>query len=236
MWDRGVRVVHLPHIELILNWYCVWQVVSSRKGSLLESPDHPQLRHCPYMTAVGTGGSYLSRMAFSCCRSLSITGWIPSIRNSYRRWRRNSRLSWGSPKQDRLIGLWLFHKSPQQTHSSHCPTTSPATTHLELPWVQSSKKGQEETYLTLLFTPIRCPASLPLSPLPVFLAFGLQEWDHNVEHKLWFQTDLCLKSLLWHSPVLSFGENLSFLIYKMAVILPTGWYYITWWSMVTVTI
>lgn len=114
------------------------------------------------------------------------------------------------------------------------PLHHPATTHLELPWVQSSKKGQEETYLTLLFTPIRCPASLPLSPLPVFSAFGIQEWHRNVEYKLWFQTDLCLKSLLWHSPVLSFGENLSFLIYKMAMILPTGWYYITWWSMVTI--
>lgn len=37
--------------------------------------------------------SHLSRVAFSCSRSLSMTGWMPNIRNSYLRWRRNSRLS-----------------------------------------------------------------------------------------------------------------------------------------------
>lgn len=36
--------------------------------------------------------SYLSKVEFSWERSLSITGWIPNMRNSYRRWIRNSRL------------------------------------------------------------------------------------------------------------------------------------------------
>lgn len=39
-----------------------------------------------------TAKTHRSNVAFSWDRSLSITGWMPSIRNSYRRWTRNSRL------------------------------------------------------------------------------------------------------------------------------------------------
>ncbi len=40
-----------------------------------------------------TGVPYLSSVELSCALSFSMTGWIPNIKNSYLRWRRNSRLS-----------------------------------------------------------------------------------------------------------------------------------------------
>ena len=47
---------------------------------------------------IWTDVAYLSTVAFSRLRSLSITGWIPSIKNSYRRWILNSKLSFEKKK------------------------------------------------------------------------------------------------------------------------------------------
>lgn len=71
---------------LWFHWLCFWSVnifnktlewVSSSKQEIIYWNEVP---------------SYLSNVEFSWERSLSITGCIPSIRNSYRRWIRNSKL------------------------------------------------------------------------------------------------------------------------------------------------
>lgn len=52
--------------------------------------------------------SDLSRVAFSWPLSLSMTGWIPNIKNSYLRWRRNSRLSCAYKAKQDLKNLYCF--------------------------------------------------------------------------------------------------------------------------------
>lgn len=132
MWDKGVRAVHLPHTELILNRYWVWQVVSSGKGSLPESPDHPQLKHCPHTTAVGTGSLGLTCPGWHSHAAGVCQSQVGSPASGTHTVDEGGTPDYpgGHQRRTRLIGLWLFHKSPQWTHSSHCPTTSPTATHL----------------------------------------------------------------------------------------------------------
>lgn len=97
-------------------------------------------------------GSYLSKMAFSCCRSLSITGCIPSIRNSYRRWRRNSRLSLS--REDKLIRWSWFPQDFPMNNLSPSQSLSHISCNKFI-WNyckdQSSKKGLEDMFFFVFF-------------------------------------------------------------------------------------
>lgn len=64
--------------------------------------------------------THRSRVEFSCSLSLSMTGWIPSMRNSYLRWSLKSRLSCkgrfrGQPSKVHILRELTETKAPQ-TH------------------------------------------------------------------------------------------------------------------------
>lgn len=82
-------------------WFHVVQLLINKAGEYLQSYSY-FLDWCgPFFFPVP---SHLSNVEFSWERSLSITGWIPNMRNSYRRWIRNSKLvyMWKKRRKKRI--------------------------------------------------------------------------------------------------------------------------------------
>ena len=77
--------------------------------------------------------THRSRVEFSCSLSLSMTGWIPSMRNSYLRWSLKSRLSckgqlWGQHSKVHILRK-LIEIKPPQTHQNTSLSKSPSAHH-----------------------------------------------------------------------------------------------------------
>lgn len=75
-------------------WFHVVQLLINKAGEYLQSYSY-------FFTFFPPVPSHLSNVEFSWERSLSITGWIPNMRNSYRRWIRNSKLVYMWKKKNR---------------------------------------------------------------------------------------------------------------------------------------
>lgn len=76
--------------------------------------------------------THRSRVEFSCCLSLSMTGWMPSMRNSYLRWSLKSRLSckgqlWAQHKMH-ILRKFTEIRAPQ-THPKASLSQSPGAHH-----------------------------------------------------------------------------------------------------------
>lgn len=108
----------------------------SVRGVALEPCDFPKgqdLKEGHQTKPPGVLGvtTHRSRVEFSCCLSLSMTGWMPSMRNSYLRWSLKSRLSCkgqGWAQHSKVLRKFPEIKAPQaHPRAPLCPVlTTPA--------------------------------------------------------------------------------------------------------------